>query len=75
MKAGPSRLIGKGPVYIIIGRAPAWRPKTDLAFCMRHLSFTLPSTAVDTDAQRVGNTVIDMQAIPGFNSQAPSRKT
>lgn len=31
---------------VITGRTPAWRPKTDLALCTRHLPFTPPITAV-----------------------------
>ncbi len=38
----------KDRAYIVItGRTPAWRPKTDLALCERHLSFTPPKTIVE----------------------------
>jgi hypothetical protein len=36
---------------VITGRTPAWRPKTDLALCTRHLPFTSPTTAVAVDQQ------------------------
>lgn len=36
---------------VIAGRALAWRPKTDLALCTRHLPFTLQVTKVATDGQ------------------------
>lgn len=36
---------------VITGRTPAWRPKTDLALCTRHLPFTSPTAAVAANEQ------------------------
>jgi len=38
---------------VITGRTPAWRPKTDLALCKRHLPFTSPTTAVAAPLQQM----------------------
>lgn len=46
-KLGKRILSAKDRAHVVItGRTPAWRPKTDLAFCARHLSFTPPATTV-----------------------------
>jgi hypothetical protein len=36
---------------VITGRTPAWRPKTDLALCTRHLPFTSHTTGVAANEQ------------------------
>jgi hypothetical protein len=36
---------------VITGRATAWRPKTDLALCVRHLPFTPATTTTTEDEQ------------------------
>ena len=48
------RIMGaKDRVHIVLtGRTHAWRPKTDLALCERHLPFTVPTmTAEQADAE------------------------
>lgn len=55
-KLGRLLTSAKQRVYIVItGRTSAWRPKTDLAFCAKHLPFMRPSVTVSDEKSANGS--------------------
>jgi len=55
-KLGRLLISAKQRVYIVItGRTSAWRPKTDLALCAKHLSFVMPSVTVSNEKSANGS--------------------